>query len=46
LDEAGVTRASLPVHRFGLDDIVAAHEAVERGFTGKVLVALAAQDGA
>jgi hypothetical protein len=35
-----------PVHRFGLDDIVAAHEAVERGITGKVLVTLAAEDGA
>jgi NADPH:quinone reductase len=28
----------LPVHRFGLDDIVAAHEAVEAGAVGKVLV--------
>jgi NADPH2:quinone reductase len=28
----------LPVHRFALDDIVAAHEAVESGTTGKVLV--------
>jgi hypothetical protein len=35
-----------PVHRFGLDDIAAAHEAVERGITGKVLVTLAAEDGA
>jgi len=29
----------LPVHRFGLSDIVAAHEAVEAGALGKVLVA-------
>ncbi|GAA4694573.1 NADPH:quinone reductase [Pseudonocardia yuanmonensis] len=28
----------LPVHRFTLDDIAAAHEAVESGTTGKVLV--------
>ncbi|MFI5064760.1 MAG: NADPH:quinone reductase [Streptosporangiales bacterium] len=28
----------LPVHRYSLDDIVAAHEAVEKGVTGKVLV--------
>lgn len=28
----------LPVHRFGLDDIVAAHEAAEGGVTGKVVV--------
>jgi NADPH:quinone reductase len=28
----------LPVHRFRLDDIAAAHEAVEKGVTGKVLV--------
>jgi len=28
----------LPVHRFSLDEIVAAHEAVERGPAGKVLV--------
>jgi NADPH2:quinone reductase len=28
----------LPVHRFGLDDIVAAHEAAENGVTGKVIV--------
>ncbi|MFP5071982.1 NADPH:quinone reductase [Pseudonocardia nantongensis] len=28
----------LPIHRFGLDDVVAAHEAVERGTTGKVVV--------
>lgn len=31
----------LPVHRFALEDIVAAHEAVENGVTGKVLVTLA-----
>ena len=29
----------LPVHRFGLSDIVAAHEAVEAGALGKVVVA-------
>jgi NADPH2:quinone reductase len=29
----------LPVHRFGLDDIVAAQDAVEHGAIGKVLVA-------
>ena len=28
----------LPVHKFPLDDIVAAHEAAERGVVGKVLV--------
>jgi NADPH:quinone reductase len=28
----------LPAHRFSLDEIVAAHEAVERGAAGKVLV--------
>ena len=28
----------LPVHRFGLDEIVAAHHAAEGGVTGKVLV--------
>jgi NADPH:quinone reductase len=28
----------LPVHRFGLDEIVAAHHAAESGVTGKVLV--------
>jgi NADPH2:quinone reductase len=28
----------LPTHRFALDDIAAAHEAVERGVVGKVLV--------
>lgn len=28
----------LPVHRFRLDEIAAAHEAVEKGVTGKVLV--------
>ena len=28
----------LPAHRFGLDDIAAAHEAVESGAVGKVLV--------
>ena len=29
---------ALPAHRFALDDVVAAHEAVEAGVTGKVLV--------
>ena len=28
----------LPVHRFSLDDVAAAHEAVEAGIVGKVLV--------
>jgi NADPH:quinone reductase len=28
----------LPLHRYGLSDIVAAHEAVEAGITGKVVV--------
>lgn len=28
----------LPVHRFTLDDVVGAHEAVESGVTGKVLI--------
>jgi len=28
----------LPAHRFALDDIVAAHEAAEKGVTGKILV--------
>jgi NADPH:quinone reductase len=36
LREAALT--PLPVHRFGLDDIAAAHEAAESGVTGKVLV--------
>jgi NADPH2:quinone reductase len=30
----------LPLHRFSLDDVVAAHEAVESGVTGKVLLDL------
>jgi NADPH2:quinone reductase len=30
--------SELPVHRFALDEIVQAHEAVESGVTGKVLV--------
>ncbi len=30
--------SELPAHRFGLDEIAAAQEAVERGVTGKVLV--------
>lgn len=30
----------LPVHRFGLEDIVAAHEAAEAGVVGKVLIDL------
>jgi NADPH2:quinone reductase len=32
---------SLPVHRFGLDDIAAAHEAQEANVVGKILVDLA-----
>ncbi len=35
--EAGAL-SGLPVHRFSLDEIAAAHEAVEKGVTGKVLV--------
>jgi NADPH:quinone reductase len=34
-------RAGLPVHCFGLDDTAAAHEAVEGGAVGKVLVTVA-----
>ncbi len=37
--EAGAL-TELPVIRFGLDDIVAAHEAVEAGAVGKVLIEL------
>jgi NADPH:quinone reductase len=41
-DITGALRAGdltpLPAHRFRLDDIAAAHEAVENGITGKVLV--------
>ena len=33
-------RTPLPIHRFGLGDVVAAHEAVESGVTGKVVVDL------
>ena len=33
---------ALPVHRFPLDDIAAAHEAVENGVLGKVLVVMPA----
>lgn len=29
---------ALPIHRFALDDVAAAHEAVESGVTGKVVV--------
>jgi NADPH:quinone reductase len=39
LDEGALTE--LPVHRFPLDDIVAAHEAVENRAVGKVLIDLA-----
>ena len=35
----------LPVHRFRLDDIAAAHEAVEKGVTGKVLVIIGDSPG-
>jgi len=35
-------QAGVPVHRFGLDDTAAAHDAVERGAVGKVLVTVAA----
>ena len=34
--------AGLPVHRFDLDDTAGAHDAVERGAVGKVLVTVAA----
>ncbi|RZT87255.1 NADPH2:quinone reductase [Pseudonocardia sediminis] len=30
--------SALPIHRFSLDDVAAAHEAVESGVTGKVVV--------
>jgi NADPH2:quinone reductase len=36
LDEGALSE--LPVHRFPLDDVVKAHEAVESGVSGKVLV--------
>jgi len=35
---AGGDLSELPAHRFALDDIAAAHEAVESGVVGKVLV--------
>jgi NADPH2:quinone reductase len=35
-------QAGLPVHRFDLDDTAAAHDAVENGAVGKVLVTVAA----
>lgn len=35
---AGGSLTELPVHRFPLADIVSAHEAAERGVTGKVIV--------
>jgi NADPH:quinone reductase len=35
-------QAGLPVHRFNLDDTAAAHDAVEGGAVGKVLVTVAA----
>ena len=43
VDEVGAALAAgalteLPTHRFGLDEIAAAHEAVEAGAVGKVLV--------
>jgi NADPH:quinone reductase len=34
--------AGLPIHRFDLEDAAAAHDAVERGAVGKVLVTVAA----
>jgi NADPH2:quinone reductase len=36
--------AGLPLQRFGLDDAAAAHEAVENGAVGKVLVTVDAED--
>jgi NADPH2:quinone reductase len=38
-------RAGLPVHRFDLDCTAAAHDAVEGGAVGKVLVAVAGTAG-
>jgi NADPH:quinone reductase len=38
LSIGALSLSGLPVHRFALDEIVAAHEAVERGIGGKVLV--------
>jgi NADPH2:quinone reductase len=35
-------QAGLPLHRFDLDDTAAAHDAVEHGAVGKVLVTVAA----
>jgi len=35
-------QAGLPLHRFALEDTAGAHEAVENGATGKVLIAVAA----
>jgi NADPH2:quinone reductase len=35
-------QAGLPVHSFDLDDTAAAHDAVEGGAVGKVLVSVAA----
>jgi NADPH:quinone reductase len=35
-------QAGLPIHRFALEDTAGAHEAVESGATGKVLIAVAA----
>jgi NADPH2:quinone reductase len=34
-------QAGLPIHRFDLEDIAAAHDAVEQGAVGKVLVTIA-----
>jgi NADPH2:quinone reductase len=37
--EAGAL-TTLPIHRFPLEEVAAAHDAVERGVTGKVLIDL------
>lgn len=37
--------SSLPVHRYGLEQIVEAHEAVESGVTGKVVLELSERAG-
>ena len=38
LSTGALSLSGLPVHRFALDEIAAAQEAVERGIGGKVLV--------
>jgi NADPH2:quinone reductase len=43
LEDGALTE--LPVHRFGLEDIAAAHESAEAGAVGKVLIDLGATEG-